>query len=31
MYQEPLIELFYMSCEDVLTVSDPWGDDIFDD
>jgi len=29
-YKEPRIDLFFLASEDVLTVSDPTGDDIFD-
>lgn len=29
-YVEPIVNLLYLSNEDVLTVSDPIGDDIFD-
>ena len=31
VYVEPIVNLLYLESEDVLTVSDPTGDDIFDD
>lgn len=30
-YIEPVVNLLYFANEDVLTLSDPTGDDLFDD
>ena len=30
-YVEPIVNLLYLNNEDVLTISDPTGDDLFDD
>ena len=31
IYEEPNLELLYISQNDILTESDPFGDDVFDD
>lgn len=30
-YIEPTVNLLFMEAEDILTISDPCGDDVFDD
>lgn len=30
-YIEPIVNLLYLANEDILTQSDPWGEDMFDD